>query len=303
MIIDIPTQTDYENTAFGLLNLAWENTLKLAVDLDEAKDYADDIPEEEYWEACQSQLATAASLIQQAFEFLLKAKILAVSPYLLITGKSRDWPSECNTKNMPFAEFYSIDAQDLIHTHDTVSEPRLSSSIKNLFEQMRKLRNCIMHTVDNRLNVEVKLVVCAVLEISEWSIGPFKWIETRREHIRKSPNSIAYEEEWGNAETYLLALEIIKTVDILTPAEVSRFFGFDKKQRRYICPSCSYDCRDADFQPKLALLVPKTPTSTNLHCYVCGQDFRVIRKNCAKKGCKGNVLADEDYDEKCLTCD
>lgn len=304
MITDIPTQTDYENTALRLLNLAWENTVTLVVNLDYAKNYDkhNSFPEKDYWDACQSQLSTAVSLVQQAFEFFLKAKIITVSPYLLISGTSRDWPKGCDKRDIPFAEFYTIDAQDLIRTHNTVSTTVLSPDMKELFESMRKIRNSIMHTVDKRLKLEVKQVVCAILEISAWFVGPCKWIETRREHLRKSPNSIAYEYEWSDSETCFLAMEITKVVDILKPVEVSRFFGFNKKHRRYICPLCSRNCSDADLQPNLAFLVPNTSTSTNLHCYLCSQDFSIIRKQCTKKGCKGNVLADEKYDEKCLTC-
>ena len=166
MIIDIPREADYEKTALDLLNLAWESVLKLAVELDEAKDYGNDVAEDIYWNACQSQLATAASLVQQGFEFLLKGKIIAVSPYLLINGTPRDWPKGCTKADTPFAKFYSIDAQDLVRVHDTVANNRLPENIVTLFEDMRTLRNSIMHTVDSRLKVEVKQVVCAILELS-----------------------------------------------------------------------------------------------------------------------------------------
>lgn len=300
MITDIPTQSDYEKTAFALLNLAWETTIGLAVSLEDAKDYAaDSIPENDYWNACQSQFSTAVSLVQQASEFLLKAKIVAVSPYLLISGTPRDWPKGCNSKDTPFAEFYAIDAQDLIRTHDTVASTRLSDNIKIRFEELRRLRNNIMHTVDKRLKLEVKQVICAILETSDWSVGSCKWIETRREHIVKSPNSIAYEASSDQA-TYLLAREVMTAAKILDSADVTRFFGFNKKQRRYICPECASDCRDANFQPELAFLNPNTPTSTNLHCVLCSKDFTVTRKVCTDGKCKGNVLFNDD--DMCLTC-
>jgi hypothetical protein len=300
MITNIPTEADYENTALPLLNLAWENTIKFAVSLDEAKQFASEsIPENDYWIACQSQLSTAVSLVQQATEFLLKARIASVSPYLLITGTPREWPKGCNSSDTPFADFYAIDAQDLIRAHDTVAATRLPDGMKILFEEMRKLRNSIMHTVDNRLKLEVKQVVAAILEISNWSVGSCKWIEIRREHIEHSPNSIAYEASSDQA-TYLLAREMMKAVDILDPTEAKRFFGFDKKQRRYICPACASDCEDLEFQPNLAFLLPNEPSSTNLHCFLCGNDFAVIRKNCPEDDCKGNVLSGDD--ECCLTC-
>jgi hypothetical protein len=309
MITDIPSHTDFSKTALSLLNLAWESALELAVSLDEAKKCAsgiieddseipeeDSIPEDEYWAACQTQLATSISLVQQAAEFLLKSRIAEVSPFLLIGGTPKAWPKECNKRDLSFADFFMIEAQELVKAHDTVVKVRLPEGVEKLFEEMRRLRNGIMHTVDERLTVEVKQVALAILEISDWFIGPKKWVGIRREHIENSPTSLAYS---SDASTYLLARELMKAVDLLSPSEAERLLGFDKRQRRYICRSCTYDCKDLGLEPNLALLQPNTPESKNLHCYVCENDHPVVRRDCDEPDCKGNVL---DEDECCLTC-
>lgn len=296
MITNIPSHTTFSKTALSFLNLAWESALELAVSLDEAKKYDSDVPEDDYWSACQTQLATAISLVQQASEFLLKSRIAEVSPYLLIGGTPKVWPKECNKEHLPFADFFMIEAQELVKAHDTVAAVRLPEGVKTRFEEMRRLRNGIMHTVDERLKVEVKQVAVAILEISDWFVGPKKWIGIRREHMENSPNSLAYS---SDGAPYLLAREIMKTVEMLTSSDNKRLLGFSTKQRRYICPGCASRCGDFGLKPNVALLRPNAATSTTLHCYLCGEDILVVRERCNKPGCKGNVL---DEDGCCLTC-
>lgn len=301
MITDIPSPDAYQKTALSLLNLAWESSLELSVALAEAKDGDPDaVEEKEYWAACQTQLTTAIALIQQAMEFTLKAKIAAVSPYLLIAGPPKDWPKDCHKKDVPFADFYAIDAQELIRAHDTVATDRLPDRVKVLFEDMRKIRNSIMHTVDSRLRVEVPQVVLAILEFAEWAIGPHRWTQERRRLIEESPNSIAYA-SFSDHSTYLVARELLNTVEILQPADVERLFGFDKKQRRYICPGCATECADDGIEPNLAFLKPNDPTSTNVHCYICDHDYAVFRQDCSDPSCKGNVIESGD-EMRCLSC-
>lgn len=300
MITNIPTAADYEKTALSLLNLAWETTLELAVVLNEAKrSDPESVEEQQYWSACHTQLTTAISLVQQALEFELKSRIAAVSPYLLIPGPPDKWPKRCNTSDLPFADFYAIDAQELLRAHDTVASQRLPEAIKLLFTDLRKRRNSIMHTVDERLKIEVKEVILAVLEIADWCVGHGKWIATRQRHIEQSPHSVAYAKFYDHL-TFFLAREVMTVVEMLPPAEIERLLGVDVKQRRYVCHSCLSGCRDNDFTPTLAFLAPNTPSSTNLHCYICGKDYAVIRQSCTQPDCKGNVIEPEEM--TCLTC-
>src|SRR5260370_20541292 len=113
MITHIPTSGDYEQSALSLLNLSWETALELAIQLDEARKADNEVEEAEYWAASHTQLTTSISLVQQALDFQLKARIAAVSPYLLIAGPPKNWPTDCHNKDLPFADFYAIEAQDL----------------------------------------------------------------------------------------------------------------------------------------------------------------------------------------------
>lgn len=299
MITHIPSSGDYEKSALSMLNLSWEMALELAIQLDEAKEDDNEVEEADYWAACHTQLTTSISLVQQALDFQLKARIAAISPYLLIAGPPKDWPKGCHTKDIPFADFYAIEAQDLIRAHDTVSDQRVPEEIRQLFENLRKLRNSIMHTVDERLKVEVPQVIIAVLKISNWCIGCGKWIDVRRRQIEESPSSVAYA-AYSDHAMFLIARELLKIVEILKPSDVKCFLGIDKNQRRYICPVCASECSEDDIEPNLAFLVPNTPISTNVHCYICDEDYAVLRRHCSAPDCKGDVIWVDEM--KCLTC-
>ena len=92
-------------------------------------------------------------------------------------------------------------------------------------------------------------------------------------------------------------------LDLVGAADAKRFFGFNKRQRKYICPNCVREHRllHSEENPMTAQLSPNKPNSTNLFCFVCRENISVIRKRCKNVDCKGNVIhADSDFE--CLTC-
>src|SRR4051812_18248918 len=115
MITDIPTKADFDNNGIAFLNLAWQSVVSISLDLPEqpVEELGEDATEEQrleaeeedrrwteevqrYWQAAQQELATAVALAQQGTEFLLKGKIAAVSPFLLVSGDPGEWPRGCD---------------------------------------------------------------------------------------------------------------------------------------------------------------------------------------------------------------
>jgi hypothetical protein len=304
MIIDLPTADEFITNGKAFLNLAWETVINLSMGLASYKKY-DHINtedeqkrlEEEYWRHAQHALSVGVALAQQGMEFLLKGQIASVSPYLLIAEEPSKWPSGCDKQDKSFADFKTIDAQELIRLHNTVCPSKLPESFKTEFERLRKLRNTIMHSVEKRVTFSVKDVAVAILEISEWLIGPQSWHSIRKGYFDERDNLFGvYDVNPG----VLLAQETLHVVDNLglLPSELKRFYGFDPKQRRYTCP----DCRDSNlyFTATLAQLRPNTPKSRKVYCLSCQETFKVSRKKCHEKGCKGNVIDEEG--DTCLTC-
>ena len=108
---------------------------------------------DEYWASAQKPLSVALALVQQGTELLLKSRIIEVSPFLIFKGDPSLWPSGCDKQEISFSEFKTIDAQDLIRVHDTVVTSRLTEEFKNRYENLRRKRNTIMHTVDKNVCV------------------------------------------------------------------------------------------------------------------------------------------------------
>jgi hypothetical protein len=258
---------------------------------------------EQYWKQAQRPLSTALSLIQQGTEFLLKGHIATVSPYLLILGDPSNYPSKSHERNIRFSEFKTIDAQDLVKVYNTVSTGRLPDNFRQRFEDLRSKRNIIMHTVDPELYIKTENLFVEILEICHYLIEPNSWIKIRGQFIQNEPESVLYSPETRELFNLRLALEINLVIDLLTPSANNKYFNFNKKTRRYFCPSCYSGFREnyEDEQiPRLAQLIPNEPTSNTIYCLVCNESYEVLREDCTAEDCLGNVIDPDDG--TCLTC-
>src|SRR5580704_12481937 len=146
MILEIPSGDEYERSSVSLLNLSWNTAATLTRNLEAVnlREWDDDArTQAQYWERVQVDLGNAYTLVEQAQEFGLKGLIAEVSPYLLIRADVRDWPRQCDRRNVDFSEFYTVDANDLIKLHDTVAPSRLDPAFVRLFNEVRRKRNAI----------------------------------------------------------------------------------------------------------------------------------------------------------------
>ena len=91
MILEIPTSEEFYTSGKELLNFAWDTVVELLIDLDGLEDYGVDSHDAEEisdacWKLSKRHLTTALSITQQGVEFILKGKIIDVSPFILIAG-------------------------------------------------------------------------------------------------------------------------------------------------------------------------------------------------------------------------
>lgn len=165
MIIDIPTFEDFESSGVIFLNIAWDSVHEILFTLDESEfeEWDDGDMSDDFWASAQRPLITALSLVQQATELLLKGKIANVSPYLLIADDPRNWPKGCDKTDVPFVDFRTIDAQDLIRVYNTVVGKRLDDSFIESYEHLRRVRNRIMHSVDKKFRTSPKEIIFTIL--------------------------------------------------------------------------------------------------------------------------------------------
>jgi RNase P subunit RPR2 len=304
MIKEIPTPADFRQTGLDYLNLAWDAVEELTFQFEHGEELyveEDDVEspdvESEYWSAAQRPISTAVTLAHQGAEFMLKSLISETSPFLLIAGNPSSWPENVTINDTPFAAFRTIDAQDLVRVHDSVSVTRLTPEFVQRFDVLRKKRNSVMHTVDRQLRLTVLDVFRDVLEISHHLTGAHKWPATRRRYLESCAYSVAYSTEHVNVR---MARDFIRLANALSPSEVSKYFGIDKKQRRYFCCDCQMEDWDDPLDARSAVLRPNTPKSTEVYCFICGSVRKVVRRHCSNPDCKGNVI--ETGNNTCLTC-
>lgn len=293
MITDIPRPEDFAAYGIAYLNLAWEAAVTLVREIDDTED---EEVKTDYWTASQRNLATSISLCHQALDFLLKGRITEISPYLLISGNSSDWPKAVDKKDTPFSEFHTADSQELIRIHNSVYLTRLSQDFVESFEALRKLRNSLMHTIDKRIALSARDVILNILMASETFLGKFKWPATRRAYLNSSRESYIYHE----GPDYIVCLEMEAVIKNLERRDLLRYFGFDRKRRGYRCPVCYRAHGDVEFENKSAVLEPNSPESVELYCFVCETKTAVVRQSCGNLKCRGNVLDPERTE--CLTC-
>ena len=91
MIIDIPTANDFQHAGIEFINLAMDQVFSLYDNIEnsELEEWGDCDEIESYWKSAQRTLSNALTLVQQGIEFLLKGRIVNVSPFLLISGEPR----------------------------------------------------------------------------------------------------------------------------------------------------------------------------------------------------------------------
>lgn len=237
MILDIPNHKDFEKVGIDYLNIAWGNCTQALIERIES-----DYNEEKYLLSLQRQLHASLALIQQAVELILKSKICKVSPFLLISGKPDNWPKNCSLNDISFSEFRTIDSQDLIKVVNTVCEERLTDQFISWFNDLRKLRNKIMHSVDINLSFTDYQVAEIVLEASSFLIGDQEWIKLRNTYLCNSPQEQLDDEiEDYISDAYHLGRlqsEILNVIDNMQPSKVKKYFNFDPKKKRHTCENC-----------------------------------------------------------------
>jgi hypothetical protein len=144
-----------------------------------------------------------------------------------------------------------------------------------------------------------------VLEASERFFIAKSWLSQRRSYLAQTPITVVSDEGYKREDD--LIREMMFIAELLEPAELKKYFNYDKKKRHYRCPDC---CREYAYgkTPLLATLEPNTPESNTIFCITCDKKFDIERKKCVVPDCKGNVIFRSDYIElgfvyeECLTC-
>jgi hypothetical protein len=313
MIINIPTKADFDESANNLLNLAWDQITALLNEYSQLSDtfYDSEFDEGDktrYWSAARQTLTTSLTLIQQAVEFFIKGRIVAISPFLLISGTASSWPKGANSTDVSFSSFRSIDAQDLIKVHDTVCAEKFADKFIQFNNEMREQRNKIIHTVDKQVEVHPEKLLESILFVHDYFLVSHKWLQSRKSYSYNQPsNSPRHIRSEGLNEPYIL-LELLKDMEIivnnLPPKTVKEYFGFDKKSHALHCPKCYQKASEMDFFDHELLEETFKPyrkvKDKNYDCVICGHHGQLASTRCTEDYCESPHI---DYESGlCLNC-
>lgn len=293
MIIDIPSHDDFLRTGLGLLDIAWDTAAGLVMDLANSEYMGPADPEmaAAFWEASRQRLSVSLATAQQAVEFILKSRIAEVSPFLLIGSLPRDWPRKCDQQDTQFADFRTIDAQDLLRVHDAVVPTRLGPEFLAKFEELRKTRNAIIHTVDARISPRAADVVRDILAVYRLLFPAGNWFALRREYLEHSPLAELYSGEFVDEQ---LMLEFERVDSLLGEGVLSASLGMGDSLR-FVCPQCARAVDGETRDPRCAF---KTGDGESIECILCGGVYSISPGSCDECG-TGLIASDHSF---CVTC-
>jgi len=301
VITDVPTSQEFYTSAEKLLCLAWDSAAGFFVHLDEFTSQVgpDDVEEDQYWAAAQTNLLNAFVLLQQAAEFFLKSEICSVSPYLLIKNDPSKWPRSDAGNGVPFSKFRTVDAEDLLKIHSVACATQLNDDLRRELSDIREIRNRISHTVDSSLRLTALEIVTTTLRLSHAFSSGRAWIEIAKRHI-DAPFANLYGNDDNNVG---VARQLESVLKRLAPADTLKYFGFNNRARAYTCPGCYFgsDWSEWDYSPEFAQLTPlRSSKAKNVHCIYCGETSSIVRRKCTTADCLSNVISTEH--DACLKC-
>lgn len=306
MIVNVPTRDDFKRIAIECLlqayNLIYEADKEVDVMSQDNVYYPDTSPQEfqeNYsllWKHKQPVLRNAVILIQQSHESLMKAEIANVSPLLLLENKRTDWPTLHRHKDKDFNTFYTIGAESLLYTYNAVLTKPASEELIKFAEEVRILRNKIIHSVFNE-PLYPRYIVGLILYTFTLFLGRDSWWESIRENLFTNPFYGKIDKPFEEANL----IEHLEDAErYFGRKELSNHFNQNLSNRGYYCPDCkiSLEREDGEIHSKWAYLKPNTPTSRTIKCVCCLSEIEVSRTDCLSEDCRGNVL----YEDICLTC-
>lgn len=290
---NIPDPNDYFKLGEEYLMLAFSGICGLINKIEDL-DSIDYLDEEDFIEKLRTKMFNFASLIHQGQDFILKAKICEISPYLLFENNPDKYPKNVDD----FSLFHTHDSSKLIKILKTFATNPISNDFENCFEKCRLRRNKLMHSLNLNLQIELTELLKDIL-LTNYEIIQKPWLELRNEYIEYNEDHI--QGGGGVWTNHALAREFTIINDVLSRSEVEKFLGVRKGATFYHCSYCTHNAETYGFDNlHTSYLKPTSSTSTNLFCLICETDSEVTRNKCNNDGCKSNVILNDS--DMCALC-
>jgi hypothetical protein len=310
MITNLPTQESLNNVALRTYFRAWNDLINIWYDFSLRFDQNGDVraslqnwPEEwsEYLLEAQSDLQSICSLLQQSMELALKARVCAVSPYLLLLDTGMKLSA--SSKQIDFSELRTLDAVDLPGAVNTLTDKPVSDEFIGRYTNLRSLRNKITHLGEASVSLEPEEVLrqAVSLYLSMWPDR--NWLSDRLNFAAQTRQAWLHDGKYTSTHMEVL-LEWPIDIDLLKKGEFKKLFGHDKSKRRYLCHHCVYegDTRYASLDKPECGTAYLDAGGKAVRCIMCGETFAIDRRKCPS--CDGDVVGanGDDWIGHCHTC-
>jgi len=310
MIKNLPTHESLNNVALRTYFRAWSDLIEIYSDFSCNYNSEDDVgaslqnwPNEwrEYLIEAQSDLQSICSLLQQSMELALKARVCAVSPYLLLLGTSMKLAT--SPTQIDFSELRTLDAVDLPGAVNMLTNKPVSDDFIGKYTKLRSLRNKIMHLGEAGVSLEPAEVLRLAISfyLSMWSDR--HWLGDRLEFAAQTRRASLYDHKWTSPHMDVLA-EWPIDIELFQKGEYKKLFGHEKAKRRYLCHPCVSEgnADNAGFDKLRIGTAYLDNAGKALGCIMCGETIVVARRKCSD--CEGDVIGDngDRWDDHCHTC-
>lgn len=313
MIVNLPTGDALDATAKKLYFRAWHGIIVLLVDFDnhfpgpiescfasESDSWADE--REEYLEGTQDDLHAFLSITQQANELALKARIAAVSPYLLLLNNEVTFKSSLG--DTEFASLRTLDAVDLPRAVGTLTAKPLGQAYIKHYGELRIRRNQYAHLGDTSAPLD-PVAMCASMIMQYLELWPEgRWLNDRVQSTHSS-------EKFFDGKHWSPRAEIMRLLEydrvLIPPTSFRKLFKVKKSAVRFGCHACQDDWAVGRIGPAMQ----ECPTAyydkslQAMHCLICDLNFDAVVQSCPDESCEGHFAAAATAEfgaGKCFTC-
>ncbi|UGY02478.1 hypothetical protein [Bradyrhizobium quebecense] len=308
MIVNVPTPQALNDVALRLYFSAWSSLIYIRAHFDQTFPPGEDPrPEKgdwaeewsEYIQGYQPEFQAVCSVIQQSNELALKAKICAVSPYLLLLNSNPKFSAVPG--DIDFSELRTIDASDLPASVNSLCKKALSDDYVRTYNEIRSLRNKIAHLGHAGSNFEpdklLEILVDQYIEL--WSDRA--WLTDRVNFASRTGLAFFQDGKYTSAAAEVM-YELPLILAAVKKSAFKKLFGIEKTTRRYLCHACVADAsvRYHEVDPVRCRTAYLKDKST-LHCLMCSADYPVVREACGTDKCKGNVISRSEHAD-CAVC-
>ena len=294
MLVNVPTAIDLDEIALRLYFDSWSRTVQIIWNFRSVYEFDgwpwesdSQLAEEwnEYLNQAQSELGAIAATAQQSAEVRLKSIICETSPYILLLKS--DLKLKETGGDLNFADQRTLDAVDLPAAVLTLTSFPLPESYIKSYQELRRLRNKVMHIGKHNDYLEPRKFIRLLSEqyAALWPDG--RWLYRRVTFDGNSATAFFEDGRWFSTHSNIMD-ELPTTIALFDNKLFRKCIGTSKSSLKGHCPICKgYTATKSGSETEPTVLRTGDQTAK---CYMCEADLGVEESE-ADCDCKSRLLA------------